>query len=330
MFADLLSEAQMLSDKIEAMIALIESHRVRHWSVLRPLQNRKTGLRRAIATMLDRRLTEGGLSIKQRRMVQRIICKTAKEFALMGDEAMRTLHDKYSEETLSEIEKAQAAEAQAYFEQMMGESLDENEDFDNIDDVLHASIERMRKQAEAKARAQEKRNKRKNRKVEDQEKIGFDIQTSLRSLYRQLASTLHPDRESDAQEKKRKTDLMSEANTAYKRGDLFALLQLQIKADMTESQIATAMAKHNVYAMTDLIQQRIDTMQQELRDIQFEAVSEFVLPSAISLTAPTLKSHLNKQQIDLQSSITGLKNDMIEIETSAGLKRWLKSQEDAL
>lgn len=331
-FADLVEQAQNLAHKLAAMRTLVDTHRVAYWGVLRPLQNRKSGLKRAITMMLDKRLSEGGLSAKQQRMVQRIICRTAKEFALQGDADMRALHDKYSEETLTEIEKAQAAEAQAYFERMMGESLDEEDEFDNIDDVLHASIERMRKQAEAKAKAKERRQKRKNKKSDQNapefDQGDIDIQASLRTLYRQLASVLHPDRESDPETKKRKTDLMSQANTAYGRGDLFSLLQLQIKADMTQNQIAATLARNNIYALTGLIEQRISALQQEIRDLEFETVAEFVLPSAVSITESALKSHLTKKQRDLQSDIIGLKEDMTEIESNAGLKRWLKHQDE--
>lgn len=37
----------------------------------------------------------------------------------------------------------------------------------------------------------------------------------LRNVFRQLASAVHPDRESDPDERDRKTALMSEANAAY-------------------------------------------------------------------------------------------------------------------
>jgi len=51
-----------------------------------------------------------------------------------------------------------------------------------------------------------------------------DANGALRSIYRQLASALHPDRETDPAEQLRKTALMKEANAAYERHDLLALL----------------------------------------------------------------------------------------------------------
>ena len=47
-----------------------------------------------------------------------------------------------------------------------------------------------------------------------------DADTLLRRLFRQLASALHPDRETDPQARLRKTALMSEANAAYEKRDL--------------------------------------------------------------------------------------------------------------
>ena len=327
-FFALVDEAKALSDRTTALRALVDHYRVTYWSVVRPLQQRQAGLRRAIVVMLDDKLTDFALSAKQQRFLKRIICRAAKDFALQGDDDMRILHDKHSEETLTEIEKAQAAEAQAYFEQMMGESLDGEDAFDNIDDVLHASIERMRKQAQAREKAKEKRRKRSGKSATDSglDALAFGTKESLRTIYRQLASALHPDRETDPSKRSQKTKLMSAANTAYSSGDLFSLLQLQMKANLSEEQISASLAADKISALSILLQQKLHHLQRAHRDLEIETVAEFVLPSAVSITAPFLKSHLNKTQRDLQTNINDLKADMVTMTTSAGLKRWLKEQ----
>ena len=75
-----------------------------------------------------------------------------------------------------------------------------------------------------------------------------------------------------------------------------------------------------------LLQQKLHHLQRAHRDLEIETVAEFVLPSAVSITAPLLKLHLTKTQRDLQSNINDLKADMVTMTTSAGLKRWLKEQ----
>jgi len=45
----------------------------------------------------------------------------------------------------------------------------------------------------------------------------MDARSAIRTIFRQLASALHPDREPDAQARERKTALMSEVNAAYEK-----------------------------------------------------------------------------------------------------------------
>ena len=47
---------------------------------------------------------------------------------------------------------------------------------------------------------------------------------SIREVYRKLAGALHPDRESDPQERERKTALMQRVNQAYAKNNLLQLL----------------------------------------------------------------------------------------------------------
>lgn len=63
--------------------------------------------------------------------------------------------------------------------------------------------------------------------------------SALRAVFRRLASTLHPDREADPQEQRRKTVLMQELNAAYAADDLLRVLELQQTVD---SRAADALA----------------------------------------------------------------------------------------
>ncbi|WP_262471530.1 J domain-containing protein, partial [Clostridioides difficile] len=57
------------------------------------------------------------------------------------------------------------------------------------------------------------------------------ISLSIREVYRKLASALHPDRETDPQERDRKTRLMQRVNEAYDKNNLLQLLELQLELD---------------------------------------------------------------------------------------------------
>lgn len=281
---------------------------------------------------LDLRVKSKSLTTKQQRLLRRTICKLALEFALDGDQEMRILHDAYSEESLTEIEQAQAAEAQAYFEEMMGQSLNEEKPFETVDDVLHARFEQIRKQSEARAKAKENRKNKRSKSAQllDSERMVEDADSALRTIYRQLASALHPDRETDPTRRTYKTQLMSNANTAYKRRDLLALLQLQYQANLTDEKIASSLAQEKIKALIALLTERMRLMHRELRDIELQAASEFVLAPSTIIHAASLEYHLKSLERKLQDNISEIKQDMTSIQTDAGLKRWLKEQDASL
>jgi len=327
-FAELVDNATKISDRILEIQTLIDKHRITYLQVVNPLRHRQESLKKTIIVMLDDRFELGGLSSRQKRLIGRAICRLSRPYALQGDAAMLNLHDKHSEQTLAEIEKIQAEAAQAHFEKILGESFDSDEHFERVDDVLSASIERMHKQRIAKEKAKEKRRRRESEAKQSSsvESNDSDAQHILRSIYRQLASALHPDRERDKEKRIQKTDLMSQVNTAYSNGDLFTLLQLQNKADI-DKQLVTESLSSKLATVIAILERRVVELRRKLRDLEIDTVAEFVLPSAVSITAPLLKAHLTKLQLDLRSTIATLKNDITELETDTGINQWLRRQE---
>ena len=282
-----------------------------------------------MVTWLDQRHEKGGLPTRHQKLMRRLICKLALDLALSGDREMRKVHDAHSDESLADIQQAQAREAQAYFEKTMGRALEEDEPFETVDDVLHAKFEQLRKQAEQR---EEQREKRKNQKKKSAsqlqaERLLNDAQGALRSIYRQLASAVHPDRENDPEVRAYKTQLMSEANIAYGRGDLLTLLHLQLKANLTEEQIASNLAHEKIVALTSMITQRTQAIQRELRDVELDAITEFGMSPAATVNEPSLKRHLATLQRRLHSEISEIKSDLLTVRDDTGLKRWLKEQD---
>jgi len=300
-----------------------------HQTTLKPLQRRQETLRKSMVIWLDQRLEKGGLPTRHQKLMHRLICKLALDFALAGDHNMRALHDAHSDESLADIQLAQAREAQAYFEQTMGRELEEDEPFETVDDVLHAKFEQLRKQAEQRENQKEKRKNKRTKSASQlqAEQLLADAQGALRTIYRQLASAVHPDRESDPAERARKTQLMSDANTAYGRGDLLTLLHLQLEANLTETQIASNLAHDKIVALTSVITHRTQGIQRELRDVELDAISEFGMSPAATVTEASLSRHLATLQRRFHSEITSIKSDLLTVRDDAGLKRWLKEQD---
>ena len=328
-FSELVKQAERLTLKIRGLRSLVDQHRTVHQTTLKPLQKRQETLRKSMVIWLDQRLEKGGLPTRHQKLMHRLICKLAIDFALAGDHDMRKLHDAHSDESLADIQQAQAREAQAYFEQTMGRELEEDEPFETVDDVLHAKFEQLRKQAEQRESQKEKRKNKRTKSASQlqAEQLLADAQGALRTIYRQLASAVHPDRESDPIERARKTQLMSDANTAYGRGDLLTLLHLQLEANLTETQIASNLAHDKIVALTSVITHRTQGIQRELRDVELDAISEFGMSAAATVTEASLSRHLATLQRRFHSEITSIKSDLLTVRDDAGLKRWLKEQD---
>jgi len=88
----------------------------------------------------------------------------------------------------------------------------------------------------------------------------MDARTAIRTVFRQLASALHPDREPDAQERERKTALMSEVNAAYDKNDL-----AQLEAQLTQTLCIPVSAQQSEAAMTQSLL-RLQAEQRQVAD----------------------------------------------------------------
>ena len=153
-----------------------------------------------------------------------------------------------------------------------------------------------------------------------------DASALLRSLFRRLASALHPDRESDPLARERKTQLMSEANAAHARRDLLALLQLQQDAELGDPLGESEWGEAQLTAMTALLKQRVADLERERAGRQDALTQEFQVPPGLGVTPRTLQSVLLEQVWELEQALALMRADAHLARTDAGFKRWLRAQ----
>jgi len=335
-FNQLLSQTETLAKKIEDTRQLADAHRRVAERTLAPLEKARTELMRQMAVWLDGRLQRKGLSAKQKNIAREILCHLAAQLASGGDEAMHALYAAHNKMSLAEQEKADAAELKMFMEDVLGEKMgDDDTSFESLDDLLHASMARMQEKAAADetARANRKSKRKKSAaqlKAEANASAKTEDATSaLRSIYRQLVSALHPDRETDPHEQLRKTALMKEANTAYEQRDLLTLLQLQLRAELLDTSQMANMAKEKLAALTALLKDRVKVLNEELFAIESEVAGEFNLPLFSNLSASILRRHLTETELDLREEIALMREDLAVVQDDTRFKRWLKQQREA-
>lgn len=335
-FNQLLNQTETLAKKIEATGKLADAHRLAVARTLAPLEKEHTALMRQMAVWLDGRLQRKGLSARQETIAREILCHLAAAVASTGDEAMHALYAAHSDTSLEEDEKADAADLKMFMEDVLGEKMGgDDTSFDSLEDLLRASMAKMQEKAAAEEAARAKRQaKRKKSTAQIKAETKATAQTkdateALRTIYRQLVSALHPDRETDHAEQLRKTALMKEANAAYKRRDLLGLLQLQLRAELIDASQMTSMAKEKLAALTALLKDRVKVLTDELYTAERQMIGEFNLPMYITLSAAALRRHLAESELNLHEEIAMMKQDLALVLDDARFKRWLKQQHQA-
>lgn len=326
-------------DKLKAQLAeldaLAQSHRVELHRWVAPLQQRQREHMRELALGLAEHLQGKALSRLQQETATDALCRLAQTLAEEGDTAMATLHDQHSRHTLAQKKQAAADALRARLEDVLCEPLDGAGEDASMEELLRAGMARLREsQDEEQARRQAKTKARKARQKPGAEQTQAQVQqtdadTQLRTLFRQLASALHPDREPDPQERLRKTALMSEANAAYGRKDLVTLMQIQLRAELADPAAVSRMADDKLAALTLLLKQQVADLERERAARQQRLAGEFDLPPGQATNPNTLKQHLLAQVDALESAVAQLERDLEQVQEPASLKRWLNQQREA-
>lgn len=333
-FNHLLAKIGKLEGQLTELQALADAFRPLYHGTLEPLRQAHRALMRRMALVLDERLQRTGLSPAQKRNGLDILCGLCATLAGLGDQAMAALHDQPSLRTLRQKAQEQVDLMRSMVEQALGGPLDlpPQDDApgspDPLEAVARASRERLQEAMQAEAAAREAAQARKKTKkptpvqhkaAQQQE----DADSVLRQVYRQLASALHPDRERDPAEQQRKTALMSQANAAYARQDL---LHLQLQIAQADAQSLLRQPEERIAAMSRLLQQQADELQQELLARRRHLQGEFDLDLYEVPTAAMLRCQLEQDAQGLKDELAFMESDLTLVQNDAGLKRWLKEQ----
>ena len=335
-----LARIDKLKSQLAQMDALASAHRRALTTQVFPLAQRRQALVKDLAVWLDRHLPhDPTLSAGQRQFGVQVLCGLAKDLVAQGHADMAAVHDRHSPRTLAQLARDHAQAMKAQLEALLGEPLLPDQPDADLSDVMHAARARMKQAAEedeAKAaKRQAKRDAKSKAKQASkppneaqllQASLQGDADTSLRTLYRQLASALHPDRESDPDARLHKTALMSEANAAYARKDYVTLVDIQQRAALADPAAVAKMPDDKLQALTLLLKAQVAELERQRAHTQQQLEHEFDVPPGMGLNANTLKTLLNGQEDGLQEAVDALASELALVKQDAGLKRWLNQQ----
>jgi hypothetical protein len=251
-----------------------------------------------------------------------------------------------SEEDEQEAAEEQAEAAQRLrerIEEALGQPIEKPGQYQTPEEMMAAGMRQWQRQQQADedrktakraARKAQKQAQKKSAAAEKGEVPAvltreLDAKSAFRTIFRQLASALHPDREPDEQERLRKTGLMSEVNAAYEKNDLTTLLRLQMQVSQVNPQnkVGTArMADDKLIAMSLLLKEQVAALEDDLDQLENRLSRELCVPVRAEADEAALSQSLQRIQADQRHSADSLAADLRRIQNEAELKRWLKEQ----
>jgi hypothetical protein len=346
-FNELLAHIERLSGQIQRLETWSDRHRYAHIQALRESVQQAQVHRKSLLLFVHERLQTADLTDRQQRMARGLVRGWIGQLSAAADPQVQALVDEYvSEEDTQEAAEEQAEAAQAMrerIEEALGQPLNKPSQYQTPEEMMQAGMRQWQPQQEAnEAKKNAKRTARKAQKQAQKKTAAaekgevpvglmreLDAKSAIRTIFRQLASALHPDREPDEQERLRKTGLMSEVNAAYEKNDLTTLLRLQMQVSQVSPKntaCSALMADDKLIAMSLLLKEQVAALEDDLAQLENRLSRELCVSVRADADEAVMAQSLQRLQADQRYITDTLAADLRRIQNDAELKRWLKEQ----
>ena len=239
---------------------------------------------------------------------------------------MRKDYDSINQETESVVGDLMKSLAKDMF------NLDLEDDVDvSSPDKFHSHLqEKLREQTENQSQEQleapvkqgKKTKKQLEKEARQQEEEAL-ASKSVQEVYRKLVAALHPDREPDPDEQKRKTELMQRVNIAYGKKDLLLLLALQLEIEQIDPAHLNHIADSRLKYFNQILKEQLSELEQETDQIENMFKLDLCLPFYARLSPKQLMSRLAKDIQELQRDIVAIQNELKTFQNPASLNPYL-------
>jgi hypothetical protein len=290
--------------------------------------------------VLDEALARKRLTKSEQGVVQKIICSVAEQLIIeTDDEAIKEIYNRYSDTDFDAEEAAAVDSMKEAVEAMFNVDLGDANDLNSPEDIiaqLHAQMEkeheqRLHEQEQHGARRKASRQTSKQRAQEEKLKAEADeTRLSLREVYKKLVSALHPDREPDAIERKRKTALMQRVNQAYEKNDLLKLLELQLAIEQIDAAAIANLSDERLKHFNKILREQLSELAQEILAVQMPLREQLNIPPHQSIAMRTIMPRLMQDIAHLKGQIRRIENEIQMPKNPVAFKLWIKTYRQAL
>jgi hypothetical protein len=310
-----------------------DQHRHAHLQGLYRSAQEARAVRQSLLLFVHEQLQTDALTAQQQRMARTQVRLFLDQLMPSADPQVQALAELYQldDEELAEERAQEAQRLREQIEAALGQPIESPDQYQTPEEMMAAGMRQWQRQQQAdEARKAAKRAARKALKKpvahQQAEVQQADARSALRTVFRQLASALHPDREPDEQLRVRKTALMSEVNAAYEKNDLSTLLRLQMQVTLTGESVSSRLADDKLAAMSLLLKEQVTALEDDLAQLESRLSRELCVPVSAQQDLAHMTQALQRLQADQRHVADRLSADGKRIQNEAELKRWLKEQ----
>ncbi len=250
-----------------------------------------------------------------------------------GMEDIKAIYDKYDEDgfdATNEMANETIGESmKEMLSKMFGIDMDDDVDVSSPE-LLEAYIQTKmaEKQANFGEQTQKQSQRPKSKKqIEREEKQKIEttnITKAVRTIYMDLVKAFHPDRETDEDEKARKTEIMHRITEAYEKNDLLALFKLQLEFNRIDKEHLERLAEDQLKYYNKILKQQVEELELELENLQMELQSMSGRRSFYIPTPTQIELQLSIDIKELKKEIKDLKKHVSTLSDNDILRLWLK------
>ena len=315
-----------------------------HVRVVVPLAKTLAAAHREWLFALDGLLNQRGWTKSERALLRELICDGAAQLldtAGQDDPALKALFDKHGDVDFDTEQQQARATWKQMAEAVTGLDLGDIDDIASDEDLLARMRERLAAQAagaqeqeqeqeQARTQAQATKAGPRRRKTAAQQRREAEAQLatqSVREVFRKLASALHPDRETDPVQRQAKTALMQKVNQAYAKGDLLALLELQLQIEQVDAAHIADAGAQRLKHYNKVLSEQLAELKVEVERVAFGFGIDFGLDVGWGVPPARLLGFIDRNGKEIRAGLARHQRDMRTFADPAATRRWLKREQ---
>ena len=299
-----------------------------------PLERTRTDLHIRMVHSLDLAYEHEGLTKAERRKISALIIDLTSDL-IDEDPSLKALYNKYSGTDFDREAAMQAAEMKLRLEAALGVDLGDDADVHSQEALLQRARAHFEQQAEKKAAAASKREARRAARKKSPKQLATEareedeqaqISLSIREVYRKLASALHPDRETDPQERDRKTRLMQRVNEAYDKNNLLQLLELQLELEHIDQRAINHISEARLTHYNQILKDQVRELDRQIHRVETAFRYTYGYQRFGALPPDAVLQKLDAYITALHQHVRNIEQDLAAFDDIRNLRRMLKSR----